>query len=130
MVDPEAALASDGFGERGDRLLPQVFDRPAASADQVVMMPGLAPDIGGDVSRPLQALGQTGAHQRVQRAKDGRAADVGMLLANSLVEFLRRGLLSGLRQHRGDRESLRGDPDPGLLQRRLCLNHNQMILAS
>jgi len=130
MVDPKAALARDGFGERGDRLLPQVFDRPAGGADQVVMMSWLAPDVGGHVPGPLQALREAGRNQRIERAKDGCAPDVGMLLDNPLVEFLGGGLFPGLRQHRGDREPLRGDPDSRLLKCRLCLNHNQMILIN
>jgi len=108
VVDPKAALASDGLGERGDGLLAQVFDGPAGGADQVVMMPGLTPDIGGNVPGPLQPLGQAGADQGVERAKHGRAPDVGMLLAHALVQFLRRGLFFGLRQYRGDRQPLRG----------------------
>jgi hypothetical protein len=131
VVDPKPTLASDGLGERGDGLLPQVFDGPAGGADQVVMMPGLTPDVGGNVPGAFQPLGQAGGDQRIERAKDGRAPDVGMLLAHPLVQFLRGGLFSGLRQHRGNREPLRGEPDTGLLQGGLgrCLNHSQMVLG-
>ena len=66
MIDPKSTLAGDRFRERGDRLLPQVFDRPAGGADQVVMVPGLAPHISGHVPRPLEALGQAGADQPVE----------------------------------------------------------------
>ena len=130
MVDSKSALASDGLGEWGHGLFPEVFDGPAGGADQVVMMSRLTPDVGGDVPRPLQPLGEAGADQRVERAKDGGAPDVGMLLAHPLVQFLRRGLFSGLRQHRRNREPLRGEPDAGLLERslRCSLNHTQMIL--
>src|SRR4029077_7556992 len=130
VVDSKAALASDGLGERGDGLFPEVFDGPAGGTDQVVMMPRLTPDIGRDVPGPLQPLGGAAADQRVERAEDGGAPNVGMLLAHPLVEFLRRGLFSGLPQHRGNREPLRGQPDTRLLKGRLrfCLNHNQMIL--
>ena len=131
MVDPKATLARNRFGEWGDRFLPQILDRAAGGADQVVMMSWLAPDIGGDVPRPLQPLGQPCGHQRIERAKDRGAPDVGMLPAHPFVQFLRRCLFPGLRQHAGDREALRGEPDTGLLQGGLsrCLNHNQMILA-
>jgi hypothetical protein len=108
VVDSKAALARNGFGEWGDGFLPQVFDCAAGGADQMVMMSRLAPDIGGDVSRSLQPLGQPGAYQRIERAKDGGAPDVSMLLADPLVQFLRRCLFPGLRQHGGNREPLRG----------------------
>jgi hypothetical protein len=131
VVDSKATLARNGFGEWGDRFLPQVLDRAAGGADQVVMMARLAPDVRGDVPRTLQPLGQPGAHQRIERAKDGRAPDVGMPLAHPFVQFLRRCLFPRLRQHGGNREPLRGEPHAGLLQGGLsrCLNHNQMILA-
>jgi hypothetical protein len=130
VVDPKAALAGDRLGERGDGLLAQVFDGPAGGADQVMMMPGLTPDVSRNVPRPLQSLGQPSSDQRIERPKHGRAPNVGMLLADPLIQFLGRGLFSGLRQHRGNREPLRGQPDARLLQGRLsrCLNHNQMIL--
>ncbi len=108
MVDPKATLTGDAVGERRDRLLPQVFDRPAGGADQVVVMSRLAPDIGRDMPRPLQPLGKPGADQRIERAKDGRTPNVGMLLAHPFVQFLRRGFFPGLRQHRGNREPLGG----------------------
>jgi len=131
VLDSKATLARNGFGEWGDRLLPQVLDRAAGGADQVVMMSWLAPDIRGYVPRPLQPLGQPGTHQRIERAKHGRAADVGMPLADPFVQFLRRCLFPRLGQHGGNREPLRGEPHTGLLQGGLsrCLNHNQMILA-
>jgi hypothetical protein len=66
VVDSKAALASDGFGERGDGLLAQVFDRPAGGADQVMVVAWLAPDIGRHVPGPLKALGEPGANQRVE----------------------------------------------------------------
>jgi hypothetical protein len=108
VVDSKAALARNRFGEWGDGFFPEVFNRAAGGADQVVMMSRLTPDIGGDVPRPLQPLGQPGTHQRIERAKDGRPPDVGMLLADPLVQFLRRCLFPRLRQHRGNREPLRG----------------------
>jgi hypothetical protein len=89
VVHPKAALARDGFSQRSDRLLPQVFDRPAGGADQVVMMPRLTPDVSRHVPGPLQALSEASRNQRIERAKDGCAPDVSMLLANPLVEFLR-----------------------------------------
>lgn len=46
MVDPKATLASDGLGERRDGLLTEVFNGPAGGANQVMVMTGLAPDIG------------------------------------------------------------------------------------
>jgi HD-GYP domain-containing protein (c-di-GMP phosphodiesterase class II) len=54
-----------------------------------------------------------------------------MLLADPVVQLVRRGLLAGLRQHRGDGEPLRRQPDARLLEGGLgaCLNHNQMILG-
>ena len=55
-----------------------------------------------------------------------------MLLADSLVQFPRRGLLPSLRQDPGDGEPLGGQPDARLLECGLggCLNHNQMILIN
>ena len=106
MVDPKAALACNRFGERGDGLLPQVFDRPAGGADQMVVMPGLAPNVCGNMARPLEPLCQPGGDQGVERPKDGRPADIGVLLADPLVQFLGRGLFPGLGQHRRNGEPL------------------------
>jgi hypothetical protein len=129
MVDPKATLASDRLCKRCDGLLPQVFDRPAGGADQMVMMPGLTPHVGGDVAGALESLRQSGADQSLERPKHRGAADIGMLLANPVVELLRRGFFPGLRQHRGDGEPLGREPDTGLLEGGLgvCLNHSQMI---
>ena len=83
------------------------------------------------MARPLEPLRQPGGDQGVERPKHGRPADVGVLLADPLVEFLGRGLLPGLRQHGGNGEPLRRQPDASLLECGLghCLNHNQMILG-
>jgi hypothetical protein len=115
VVDPKAALARDRLGEWRNRLFVEVFDRPARGANQVMMMAGLAPDIGGDVTGSLEPLGQPGAYQGVERAKHRRAADVGMLPAHPLVQLLSGGFFPGLRQHRGDGESLGCQPDASLL---------------
>jgi hypothetical protein len=88
VVDPKPTLASNRFGERGDGVLAQVFDRPAGGADQVVVMARLAPDVGGNVARPLESLRQPSRDQGVERPKHGSPADVGMLLADPLVQFL------------------------------------------
>jgi hypothetical protein len=129
VVNPKAALARDRLRQWRDRRLIQVFDRAAGGADQVVMMPGLTPDVSRDVTRSLESLRQAGGDQRIERTKHGGPADVGVFLAHPLIQFLRRGLFPGLRQHDGDGEPLRRQPDAGLLQRglRLCLNHSQMI---
>ena len=55
---------------------------------------------------PLQPLRQSGLNQPVQGAKDGSTAKVRVLAADSIVEFLRRGLLATLRQGAGDGEPL------------------------
>ena len=130
MVDPKAPLARDRLRQGRDRRFVQVLNGPAGGADQVMVMTGLTPDVGGGVTRPLEALRQSGGDQRVERSKHRGPPDVGVLLANAFVEFLRRGFLSRLRQHRGDGEPLRRQSDARLLQGGLgrCLNHNQMIL--
>lgn len=132
MVDPKATLARDRLGQWRDRFLVEVFDGAAGGANQVMVMTRLTPHVGRDVPRSLESLRQAGGDQRVERAKHGGPADVGMLLAHPLVQLLRRGLLPRLRQHRGDGEPLGRQPDAGLLQRGLgaCLNHTQMILLS
>ena len=129
MVNPKAALARDRLGEWRDGRLVQVFDRAAGGANQVVMMPGLAPHVGRDMTRPLEPLRQAGGDQGVERSKDRSPADVCVLFTDPLVEFLGRGFFARLRQHRRDGETLGCQPDAGLLQRglRLCLNHSQMI---
>ena len=66
MVDPKPTLARDRLRQWGDRLFAQVFDGPAGGADQVVMMPGLAPDVGGNVPGPLESLRQSGGDQPVE----------------------------------------------------------------
>jgi hypothetical protein len=132
VIDAKSPLARDGLGEGRNRLFIEVFDRTAGGTDQVMVMTGLTPYVGGHVTRALEPLRQPGGDQGVERPKDRRPADVGMLLAHALVQFLRRGFFPRLRQHRGDRQPLRRQPDAGLLERglRTCLNHNQMILAA
>src|SRR5439155_23690697 len=108
-----------------------IFDGPAGGADQVVMMPRLAPDIGRHVTGTLQPLRQPGAHQPIQGAEYSGSPDVSVPLSDSLVKLLGGGLLAGLGQHAGNGEPLRRQPNTGLLEGRLgsCLNHTQMILA-
>jgi len=98
----------------------------------MVVMAGLAPDVGGNVTRSLEALRQPGGDERVERTKHRRPADVGMLLAHPLVQLLRGGFLPRLRQHRGNGQPLGRQPDAGLLEGGLgaSLNHNQMILRA
>src|SRR5438874_12448288 len=95
-----------------------------------MMMSGLAPDVGGDVTGTLQPLRQAGGDQPVQGPEHGRSPDVSVLLSNPLVELLSGGLLAGLGEDAGDGEPLGRQPDAGLLKGRLgrCLNHTQMIL--
>jgi hypothetical protein len=107
VVDAEAMLARDALDQWRDRLLPEVLNRPAGGADQVVVMPRLAPDVGGHVPRTFKPLRQAGGDQPVKRAKHRGPTDVGMLLADPVVELLGRGLLAGLGQHAGDRQPLR-----------------------
>ena len=85
MVDPKAPLARDRLRKGRDRLFVQVLNGPAGGADQVMVMTRLAPHVGGDVTRPLEALRQSGGDQRVERSKHRRPSDVGVLLANALV---------------------------------------------
>ena len=115
MVDPKPPLAGDRLGERRDRLFIEVFDRTAGGADQVMVMARLTPYVGRDVTGSLEALRQAHADEGVEGPKDRRPANVGMLLAHALVQFLRRGFFPRLRQHRGDRQPLRRQPDAGLL---------------
>ena len=131
MVDPKASLARDRLGQRCDRLFVEVFDGAAGGANQMVVMARLTPDVGGDVTRALEPLRQPGGDEGVERPKHRRSANVRMLLADALVQFLRRGFFPRLRQHGGDGKPLGRQPDAGLLQRGLgaCLNHNQMILG-
>jgi len=132
VVDSKAPLARDRLRQRRDCLFIQVLDGPAGGTDQVMVMTGLTPDIGGDVAWALEALRQSGANERLERSKHCGPADIGVLLADALVEFLRRRFLSRLRQHRGDGEPLRRQANARLLQGGLggCLNHAQMILLS
>ena len=131
MIDPKPPLARDRLGERRDRGFVEVFNRAAGSANQVMVMAGLTPHVRGDVTRSLEPLREAGGDQGVERSKHRGPADVGMLLAHPLVQFLRRGFLPRLGQHRRDGEPLGRQPDAGLLERGLgaCLNHNQMILS-
>jgi hypothetical protein len=115
VVDPEPPLARDRLGEWRDRLFVEVFDRAAGRADQVMVMARLTPHVSGDVTGSLEPLRQACRDQGVERPKDRRPADVGMLLAHALVEFLRGGFFPRLRQHRGDGQPLRRQPDAGLL---------------
>jgi hypothetical protein len=46
MIDAKTTLARDRLRKRRDRFLAKVFYGTAGGADQVVMVPGLAPDIG------------------------------------------------------------------------------------
>jgi hypothetical protein len=131
VVDAEAMLARNALDQWRDRLLTKVLNRPAGGADQVVMMARLAPDVRRHMPGPLQPLRQARADEPVEGAKYRGPPDIGMLLTDPVVQLLGRGLLAGLRQHRGDRQALGRQADTGLLKRCLsrCLNHSQMILS-
>jgi len=132
VVDAETSLPRNCFGERRNRAFIEIFDSPAGGADQVVMMPRLAPDVGRHMTGTLQPLRQPGAYQPIERAEHGRPPDVGVLFANPLVELLGGGLFAGLGQHARDGEPLWRQPDACLLEGGLgcCLNHTQMILGA
>lgn len=66
MIDPKAALAGDRLGERRHGTLIQLLDVAAGGADQVVMMPWLAPDVRRDVPGPFEPLGEAGCDQAVE----------------------------------------------------------------
>src|SRR5436853_286519 len=102
VVDPKAARPDDRLSQGSDRLLVELFHVPARSADQVVVMAGLAPDVGRDVAGPLEPLSQAGVDQHVQGSEDGGAADVGVLAPDPVVELLRAGLLGAAGQDLGD----------------------------
>jgi hypothetical protein len=130
MIDAKATVSRDGRGQRGDDIFAQVLDSSTGGADQMVVVPWFAPDVGRHVAGPLQPLRQPGGHQAVEGTEDGGAADIGVASPDPLVEFLGGRLLARLRQDGGDRQPLRGQPDARLLQGELGgrLNHSQMIL--
>ena len=131
MVDAKASLVRDRLGQRGHRMFIELFDGAAGSADQVVVMAWLAPDIGGNMAGPLEALRQACLDEHVHGAEDGRPPDVRMLPTNLLVQLLDGCLLPGSRQRLGDGQSLGREPLARTLQRRDCLSlrHTHMILA-
>jgi hypothetical protein len=130
VVDAKAALPGDRLRQWRDRRFIQVLDRPAGGADEVMVMAGSAPDVRRNMTRALEALGKSRGDQAIERAKNRRPSDVGMLAAHPVIDFLRRRLLAGLGEDGGDRQPLRSQPDAGLLQGRLrsSLNDAQMIL--
>lgn len=88
MIHSKSPLARDRLHQRANRIFAKVFNGAAGGADQVVVMAGLAPDVGGDVPGTLEALRQPGGDEAVERAKHRRPANVGMALADSLVQLL------------------------------------------
>jgi len=75
-----------------DRLI-DVVDPLTRRADEVVVVLGRARDVGGDVSRPLEASGHAGLDLRLERAVDGREPEPRVARAQALVQLLRRDRL-------------------------------------
>ncbi len=131
VVDPESALAGNAPCQGSYGAFVKVLHGPAAAADQVVVVARLAPDIGGDVAWPLQALREPGFDEHVQGSKDGSPADIRMPAAEAIIKFLDAGLLLRPCQDMSDRQALGGEPLAGSPQRARnhCLSHIQMIQA-
>jgi hypothetical protein len=90
VVDPEAALTRDRLGQRCHCLFVEVFDGPAGGANQVMVMAGLTPDVGGDVTGSLEPLRQPGGDQGVERPKHRRPAEVSFPVCASTAAMASR----------------------------------------
>ena len=55
MIDLEVVTASDRGEHRGDGVLGHVLDTLTTGADQVMVMFGVAGDVCGDMTLPLEA---------------------------------------------------------------------------
>ncbi len=75
MVDLEVVTAADGGEHRGDDILGHILDALAARADQVVVMLGVASDVGGYVTFALESTRHPVFDLLLERAVDGGAAD-------------------------------------------------------
>lgn len=59
VIDAKALSPGDGFAQRRDGALVQLLDAAAVDANQMMVMRLAAPDVRGNVTRPLQAPGET-----------------------------------------------------------------------
>ncbi len=88
MVDLEVVPIADAPQHRPEDRLVDVLDALAAGADEMVVVLRHAGDVGGDVTRSLQALGHACLDLRLERSIDGGEPQARMGAMQSGVELL------------------------------------------
>jgi hypothetical protein len=103
----------------GDRVDPAVFDLrtpPAALADDVVMMGGLADDVCVLSVRKVKTLDETEPIEQLQSAEDGRATNAQAASLRLAHEVERGEMVPALSDHLGYDAPWLGDVIAGLVQ--------------
>ena len=77
IVDPESGLAGDVADDRAQAGVVDLAGPPAARADDVVVMRGLAADVGVLAVRQVETFDGADAFEQVERAEDGGPPDGG-----------------------------------------------------
>ena len=90
MIDREVVPPPDGAKHGCDNVLRDIFDPLAARADEVVMMLGVAGDVGRYVAVAFEPARHPVLDLLLERAVNGRAADRWMRRSDPVVELLRR----------------------------------------
>ena len=89
VVDLEAALGRQPLGHGRDVGLADLLHPTASVAGEVVMVLGPAGDVAVHVPVLLEAAGEAGRHQRLERAEDGGAPDARIRRRSRSPQLLR-----------------------------------------
>lgn len=110
MVHLELVAPADRGQQRRDGGLAEVHDALAPRAHQMVVMLGVAGDVRGDVSVPLEAAGHPVLDLRFERAVHRRSAEGRMACLDALVQLLRAERAPSGREGLRDEHPLPGEP--------------------
>ena len=116
VIDAESEVDRHPLGDRPDVGLVDLLDPAASVAGEMVVMLRPAGDIPVDVPIELEAPGDAGRDERLERPKDGGAPDARIASVQASVQVLRRDLAAERRQRVRDGQALTGDPLAGAAQ--------------
>ena len=109
MLDREAMSIGDAAKDRSEDGLVEILDLLAAHAHQVVVVLGIAGDVGRDMPAAFEATRHSTLDLRLERPIDGRQRPARMPGAQLLMELLRRDGRLGRRERLRDDHALVGE---------------------
>lgn len=109
VVDREATVGREPFGDWRDVGLLDLLHPPASVAGEVVVMLGTACHVAVYVAVLLETARHSGDDERLERAKHRRATNPGIASPKAVVEILRRHAATHGGQRIGDQQALPRD---------------------